>query len=360
MVNNKDQMAHDNIEILSINEIYLDEQNPRLPTTVNRRQKEMTLYIARNTSITELMTAIAENGYFPGEPIIIVPREAGGYWAVEGNRRLVALKLLRDPSLNPRNAKVRDIAETARHKPDTVSCVIFDDRNQIVNYLGYRHISGVKQWEPLAKARYIAQYFATQTNPKAEPAARYREVARGIGSQAPFIKRQLDGIAVYRHVENLGFYEINDLDEETISFSLLSTAVGYEAILNFVSSTSDPFIEPEHLNPETIRHLTTWMYERNEHGETILGESRNIQRLNVIVADNNALLLLTEERNLQKAFNATKGIAIEFHDLLSKIEGRIAEAVASVALIDLDDGHRSKISDILKQARALKRVSEDD
>ena len=138
-------MDHDNIEPLPINEIYLDEQNPRLPTTVGRGQDEMLRYIARNTSITELMTAIAENGYFPGEPIIVVPREARGHSVVEGNRRLVALKLLSDPSLYPKNTRVRKIAENAENRPDTVPCVIFDDRAKIVNYLGYRHITGVKQ-----------------------------------------------------------------------------------------------------------------------------------------------------------------------------------------------------------------------
>ena len=306
------------------------------------------------------MTAIAENGYFPGEPIIVVPREAGGYTVVEGNRRVTALKLLIDPSLHPRNAKVREISETTKHKPNTIPCVIFNNRNEIVNYLGYRHISGVKQWESLAKARYIAQYFEIQTDLRAEPTARYREVARGIGSRAPFIKRQLDGIAIYRHIEECSFYEIDDLNEENISFSLLSTAIGYETILDFVSSTQHPFIEPKQLKPDAVRNLTKWMYARNERGETILGESRNIQRLAVIVADQKALAILTQDQNFQKAFATTKGIAIEFHDLLSEIERRIAEAVASVALVRLDGGHHSKISDIFKQARALKRVSEDE
>ena len=353
-------MADENIETLQIRDIFLDELNPRLPTKLNRGQNEMALYIARNTSITELMTVIAENGYFPGEPIIVVPRETGGYTVVEGNRRLTALKLLADPSLYPRNVRVREISETARHQPSTIPCVSFPDRAQIVNYLGYRHISGVKQWEPLAKARYISQYFETQTDAGAEPADRYREVARGIGSQAPYIKRQLDGIAVYRHIEASDFYEIDDLNEETISFSLLSTAVGYEAILGFASSTPHPFIHPNCLKPDSVRKLTAWMYEPNDRGETILGDSRNIQRLAVIVADPKALDLLTEYRDLQKAYAATKGVAVEFNVLLNEIEQRLADAVASVALVDLDEGHRSKISDIFKQARALRQLSEDD
>ena len=353
-------MAHDNIEILSIDEIYLDAQNPRLPSSLPRSQIEMALYIARNTSITELMTAIAENDYFPGEPIIVVPREPNGYIVVEGNRRLTALKLLNDPSLYPKNVSVRRISENAVHRPDSIPCVIFENRDQIVHYLGYRHISGVKQWEPLAKARYIARYFDTQTDQNADPYERYREVARGIGSRGPYIKRQLDGYAIYQHIENAGFYEIDGLNEESISFSLLSTAVGYEAILDFSSSTKHPFIDPDGIQPGAVRHLTKWMYEPNEHGETTLGDSRNIQRLAVIVADKRALSLLKDYRNLQKAFAVTKGVETEFNDLLTEIEWRISEAVSTVALIDLNDGHRSKISKIFRQARFLRQGSEEN
>ena len=353
-------MTIENIQTLSINEIYLDELNPRLPTTVNRGQNVMMLYIARNTSITELMTVIAEHDYFPGEPIVVVPRDEGGYWVVEGNRRLTALKLLNDPSLVSKNNRIREISETARYRPDTVPCVIFDKRSEIINYLGYRHISGVKQWEPLAKARYIAQYFTTETHEDADPAERYRVVARGIGSQAPYIKRQLDGFAVYRHMEDRDFYEIEGLNEETMSFSLLSTATGYDRILSFVSATNHPFIDPHLLRADAVHDLAIWMYEPKENGETILGDSRNIQRLAVIVEDTKAVEILRNSRSLQKAFTITKGIATEFYELLNGIEWSLEQAVSSVALIDLDDGHRSKISDIFKQARALRRVSEGD
>jgi ParB-like chromosome segregation protein Spo0J len=99
-------MEENTIREIAVDDLYLDERNPRLPTSTGRQQKEMLLYIARNTSITELMSAIAENGYFPGEPIIVIPRSEGGYWTVEGNRRLTAVKLLLDPSLHAKNARV--------------------------------------------------------------------------------------------------------------------------------------------------------------------------------------------------------------------------------------------------------------
>ena len=353
-------MAHELIETVQIDDIYLDTENPRLPTSLPRSQKDMALYIARHTSITELMTSIAENDYFPGEPIIVVPRAVGGYIVVEGNRRLTAIKLLNDSTLYPQNSRVRRISETAKHKPDSVPCVIFETRGEIVNYLGYRHISGVKQWDPLAKARYIAMYFETKTSADREPIDRYREVARGIGSQYPYIKRQLDGYAIYQHIESAGFYEIQSLNEESISFSLLSTAIGYDAILKFVSSTQHPFIEPHRLKPDSVRQLSLWMYARNEFGETILGDSRNIQRLALIVADQGALESLTNFRNLKKAFAKTRGVSDEFSDLLSEVEWRLGEAMSTVALVDLDEIHSSKILTIFRQAKQLMRASEDD
>ena len=352
-------MAENTIREVAIDDLFLDEKNPRLPTSIGREQKEMLLYIARNTSITELMSAVAENGYFPGEPIVVVPKEGSGYWTVEGNRRLTDVKILRDPSLHAKNSRVQDIAEHAKHRPDTVPCVIFDNRSEVVNYLGYRHISGVKQWEPLAKARYIAEYFEVHTNPSDDPSDRYREVARGIGSQAPFIKRQLDGMAFYKHIEEHYFYEIDGLTEETISFSLVTTALGYESILKYVSTDSHPFLKPDALDAEAVSRLTHWMFEQGKSGETILGESRNIQRLAVVVEDKAALAMLIADRNLEKSYTMTKGVAVDFYDLLSTIEGSLGDAVSSVALIDLDDGHHTKIGNIFKQARLLRNASED-
>ena len=61
---------------LDLDQLLLDEENPRLPTTVARDQTAMINYIARTTSIAEIMSAIAENDYFPGEPLIVVPAPA--------------------------------------------------------------------------------------------------------------------------------------------------------------------------------------------------------------------------------------------------------------------------------------------
>lgn len=345
---------------INLGKLLLDEQNPRLPTTVGRREGEMIEYIARTTSIAEIMVAIAENGYFPGEPLIVIPGKRGKFIVVEGNRRLTALKLLQDPSLFPKSRKIAEIAANADHHPTDIPCVIFQTRNEVVNYLGYRHITGVKQWEPLAKARYIASYFDNHTDRSAKAAERYAEVARGIGSQGPYIKRQIDSIAIYNLIERYSFFDIRGLDEENISFSLISTAVGYESVLTFLSGSLDPYLEPQKLSRPNVEYITRWMFEQDAEGATVLGDSRNIQRLATILENQDATQALKEGDSVEKAYSLTRGLSDDFLNVLAATENYITRAVSMVALVDVDESHRSRIGAIFKQARLLRSQADED
>jgi len=345
---------------ISLDQLLLDEQNPRLPTTIGRQQTTMITYIARTTSIAEIMTAIAENGFFPGEPLIVIPGDGNKFIVVEGNRRLTALKLLQQPELYAKSRKIRDIADEAEHRPTSIPCVVFPDRDDVINYLGYRHITGVKQWEPLAKARYIANYFQHHTDDGAKPYPRYVEVARGIGSQAPYIKRQLDGLAIYEAAERADFYAIPGLDEENISFSLVSTAVGYDSVLDFVASCGDPFVDTDCLRKKNVEHLIRWMFEQDSEGETRLGDSRNIQKLAVILADPEATKRLIEGESLDRAYGRTKGLSDDFASVLAAAEMQVTKAVGMIALVELDNSHITRIGNIFKQAKSLRSLADDN
>ncbi len=347
-------------ENLDLKDLLLDERNPRLPTTIGRKQEQMVQYIARTTSISEIMLAIAENDFFPGEPLIAIPSTNGKYIVVEGNRRLTALKLLQDPSLVPKSRKIAEIAQEADYRPTVIPCVIFSNRSEVVNYLGYRHITGVKQWEPLAKARYIASYFDEQTDLKGSPFDRYTDVARGIGSQAPYIKRQLDGLAVFETMEANSFFDIPGLDEENVSFSLISTAVGYESVLEFVAKSQHPFITKDAIRKKNVEYISRWMFEQDSDGATVLGDSRNIQKLAIILESKEATQALKEGDSIEKAYGLTRGISEDFAGILAAAENIVTRAVSMVALIDIDESHRTRIGNIFKQARLLRQLSDED
>ncbi len=339
----------DIIKTISIKKLLLDPENPRLPESVARSQQAMMDYIAETTSIEELMEAIAENDFFPGEPLIAVPTKPGAdtYHIVEGNRRLTAVTLLNDPSACSKpGERMRNIATNARHVPKEIPIVTRDTRSEVLPYLGFRHITGVKQWEPLAKARYIEQLF-NLSDQKLSIKNRYTEVARTIGSRRDHIRRNLDAMAVYKVIKEGEFFGIDELNEESLKFSILSTALADERIAAFSGTnsktedgdyiSSDPIVNPTKLNDSSIKELTHWLYEKDTKGKTRIGESRNLRYLAAIVSNEKALAAFRNGALLKIAYQMTADVSVDFAELLYQAEASLTEASSMVATVEFQD-----------------------
>lgn len=366
------------IQSIRLSFLDLDTKNPRLPVSVGRSPEEMINHIALTTSIEDLMSAIAENGFFPGEPLVAV-EEDGRYVVVEGNRRLTAVKLLHDPSLCDRpSSRMLELAKSVAHKLDTLEylpVITRKTREEILPYLGFRHITGVKQWEPLAKARYIEQLFDV-LDPSGTPEQRYLNVARAIGSRKDHIKRSLDALAVYRLMEEKDFYNIDGLNEESIKFSILSTALADDRIGKYVGISKPdnygdalpchPILDGSVLQKQNIEELTRWLFERDENGKTKVGESRNLRELSAVVDSPKALQSFKNGASLQVAYQLTTDISKDFLELLYKAETALIEAAGIVATIDYDKNAHdvarriSKNIVMIGKAIAEKNVKDDN
>ena len=134
-----------------------DPQNPRFPDVVNSGPvNELVERFIRDERLLEIVTSIADQGYFDGEPLLVVSAGQGRYHVIEGNRRLAALKLLTgELPVPPGRTSVEDVCEGAIHRPRKVPCLVFVHEDKIMRYLGFRHITGIKSWGSLQKARYI-------------------------------------------------------------------------------------------------------------------------------------------------------------------------------------------------------------
>ena len=363
------------VSILPLDKLLLDPKNPRLPASVGRDQQSMLDYIALTTSIEELMEAIAQNDFFPGEPLVVT-NEGEEFIVVEGNRRLTALKLLQDPSVcSSPGERMRSIASNAKHKPVDIPAIICASRDSVLPYLGFRHITGVKQWEPLAKARYIEQLF-NLTDANLSPKERYVEVARTIGSRRDHIRRNLDALAVYNVIEDNDYYEIEGLNDESLKFSVLSTAVADERIGRFVGTNADesegetstnPIVDPARLNSEAIKELTNWLYAPDSKGKTRIGESRNLRLLSAIVNNPRALQAFRSGSPIKIAYQLTSDLTADFMELLYQADGLLSEASGMVATIEYeDDGYRvarrilENIRLIGRELKEKSRQEEDD
>ncbi|MHB1403684.1 MAG: ParB N-terminal domain-containing protein [Thiobacillus sp.] len=357
----------DEIRWAALDTLLLDSENPRLPESVARDQQSMLDYISETTAIEELMDAIAENDFFPGEPIIVVPSttELGKFVVVEGNRRLTAVKLLRDPANSSRpGARMREIARLAKHRPDKLPIIERPNRRDVLPYLGFRHITGIKQWEPLAKARYIEQLF-NLTDQKAEPKARYGYVASAIGSRRDHIKRNLDALAVFKTIKEAAFYGIEGLDDASLKFSVLSTALADERIGAFSGVTrknaeenfeaADPIVNPGTLYLKAIEELTRWIFEKDTKGKTRVGESRNLRLLSAVVSNPRALTALRAGSPLKIAYQMTSDMTGDFVELLYQAEAALTEAASMVATVSYEDDAYQVARRILENIKLIGR-----
>ena len=316
------------ITYIDIDNLRFDSLNPRLPKSVAEGDyQEILKWMLNDAAVTDLMLSIGLNGFFDEEPLIVVERknERGIYEVVEGNRRLAAVMLLRDPSLAPakKNA-VKAISEEAEYKPPELPAFIYGNREEVLNYLGYRHITGIQQWDSLAKAKYLEQL--RHTLPKKQALKTQLAIlAKTIGSTPDYVARLLTGLSMYNEIEANDFFDIDGLSEKSISFSLITTALQYKNLTQFfgMKSNIDPTAKA---NKDRLEEFTRWVFERSDQNRTRLGESRNLKLLNAVVDNRPALAAFRKGVSLFDAAMLTGVPSEVFQDAVRKAKSNLEVA----------------------------------
>jgi hypothetical protein len=346
------------IEYVPLEQLRFDPDNPRLPGSVDGSQPSQVLaWMLKDATLVELMNAIGQVGYFPGEPLLLAPaNEPNTYTVVEGNRRLAALLLLNDPALAPtRKQAVRTAVDEARYRPAEAPVVIYDAREDILDYLGYRHITGIKAWDPLEKARYLSQLYATTDG--GSPAERYRALARTIGTRADYVARLLTGLRVYEEIEARAFYGIPSLQQGEIDFSILTTALNYASLAEFIGLQGRGDAEAENLNQAALEQLTNWLFAENAEGRTRLGESRNLKLLSRVVEHREALERFRDGLPLADAYRLTEAPTEIFRTSIFEARNRLRSAWDYAdRLTDVTESDGATADEVFNLSRNLRAV----
>lgn len=302
---------------ISIDNLRFDPDNPRFPLSLDGTNQEAVLrFMITDAGLLDLIGSIAAQDFFPGEPLLVSPDDPGreNWRVIEGNRRLAACLLLNNPARAPQRSQA--ITELARrgHKPTNIPCLQFNRREAILEHLGYRHVTGIKEWEPLAKARFLEQSYRKAKGAKR---TRLQTVARAIGSRSDYVGRLLTALAIYERIELRHFYGISKLTERTLSFSLLSSALAYLAIVEWLGLETSQDIDIGPLNEDNLELLVRWMFEREDAPpearrdkdgkRTRLGESRNLGTLASVVANPTARDALISGQTLETAARISQG-----------------------------------------------------
>lgn len=149
---------------LDISKILMDGENPR--HEILEDQKEIINWHVNflGDKLIQLMRSIAKDGLSDIEKILVQPH-GNVYVVKEGNRRMAALKLLRDPSLCDDTLfrrKIESISQPVNfnYKIDCISC---NDRHRVLWMMGLRHLgqqngAGTSKWGAAEKSRHEQDY----------------------------------------------------------------------------------------------------------------------------------------------------------------------------------------------------------
>ncbi len=149
----------------SVASLHLDAKNPRLGReTSARAPREIIQYLFEHDKALEVAQSIAARGYFPNEPLLAI-KENDQLVVVEGNRRLAALKALREPGLLE-GAMHRQLERLFRQieNPNDIASVpvtLAPSRRATDRQIAARHVgTPVLAWQAENRASFILDKLA--------------------------------------------------------------------------------------------------------------------------------------------------------------------------------------------------------
>lgn len=315
--------------------LHFDPLNPRLPS--DKRGKDDSFifpWMLKEADLLELMTSIATTGYSSAEPLLVTKNMQGdGYIVVEGNRRLAALKLLQNPELAPlRKKSVAEIAGKSCITHDTkIPVLIYNTRDEILDYLGYRHITGTKAWGPRQKAEYLKQLVASHESKFDSRDDLLAFIASMIGSKAYYAKKLLATLSLVEIAEESAFWGSPFLEDRIDdNFSVLHTALSYENIRSYIGLDEDSDGNLQGLSHDNAKDILEWVCGKQK----VIRESRDLKKLSSIVSNAVAVKKLKAGLSLDQAAEYT-GIALEdFRHFIDVAYGKLKEADSISTKID--------------------------
>ncbi len=162
---------------IRIADLLLDTQNPRTEPSTAQREEMQKLLDDQQDRIRSLADDIVENGVSPIDLPIVMPSktENGKFIVLEGNRRVLALKILSNPHVlgdltlpGGRRTKLEALAKQFSAEPiKELTCHVVDSRERAQHWLELRHMgesqgAGVVGWGGVATARFRGEDPALQ------------------------------------------------------------------------------------------------------------------------------------------------------------------------------------------------------
>lgn len=336
---------------VAVSDLYLDPKNPRLAEVAHTdTQASIQKVLEDEFDLQPLKDSLYRNGFFYEEPLVGVMEPLAQLKGkkvmivIEGNRRLAALKsILSNPAEFPDAA--------ARKRLEKVPIVVRDDREETLPFVGFRHITGIVAWESAAKAQYalhlvkggqtvdgIAQLIGNKT----------RDIERWIRTQS--LVERANGLGLKQEDAAKGFY-----------FSYLLTSTDAPATKKWLKLETDPHKGTvKKVDDDRLAALWAWLYgSKEEEASPVITESRQIHKLNRVLAFPAAVKELEKTGNLERSFAHTKSREEYLAESLGRIRSDLQDIVAAVSAdgkLEEKDGNKEHVQTAKKELKQVETV----
>lgn len=282
------------IEYAATRDLFCDPLNPRLgrqhmdPDT----PQEQLLEWMADWTLDELALSYLENqGFWTHEALLVAREDLYGesrLVVIEGNRRLAALKYLENAyDGHPASRKWKDITDSCSPPPDLFSKVpylLVDTREDVQAFLGFRHVTGIKQWEADEKAGFIAKLIEQQQ-------LSYDQVRRKIGSKTPTVRQHYIAYRLLCQMED----HVEEFDPRFAEnrFALLYMTLRTEGARSYlnIDITADPAAAREPVPADHFKNLSRfagWLFG-SEKKDRFVTDTRQVDSFGKILESREAV-----------------------------------------------------------------------
>ena len=238
--------------------LYLDPNNPRFIEERERvpESRFMEEAVQRNTlgkleaiGIEDLIESISKYGFLTIDRVIVKPLDKdGNYLVLEGNRRIAALKrvkeLHQEGEITLGDQVLKSLLE--------IEVLVFNgDIEDIVwTIQGLRHLTGIKEWPKLQQAKFITENFYERKKMK------FREIARMLNLKPSEVSTLIR--SYYAFIQAKNDEEYGD-DITSKKFSIFSEGVFKKPSLKDWLGWNDR--KMKFTNDENFKNFLRWIAE---------------------------------------------------------------------------------------------------
>ena len=346
---------------VAVERLALDRENPRLAGREGGTSDvDIVARLYRGEDLGELLQSIAANGYLDIEPLIVL---AGGdrLTVLEGNRRLAAIRLFREPGLAVCIAErtglriaLPEISAEHRNTLDSVSAYRVADRGEARSFIGFKHINGAARWNSWAKARFAADWYRSGGASLADIAAR-------IGDRHATVKRMVSAVFVLEQAESEGLFSLADRKSPRLNFSHLYTALSRAAYMRFLGLDAswarfEPKPHPVPANRrDELREVLQWLYGSQDRDVDPVVQSQNphVKELGEVLESAEGLAVLRATGSLSEAVASAGAVERKFREALVKARSEIRTASHNLRGFDGQDESLVDIAEDVSETAQL-------